>query len=166
MRRVLSLILALSATAQGYPHHEIITGTAPLVGFAGQTTGSSVTFNAGTTVSVSAGYQYAFTPAFQFGVNGSVFHLSAADLTVIQFLVGPTLNIPLGRRAIYDSLYLTFRGGLVDGNATEAAIEGELGVRIYLVEHVTYRPGFGILKILDGSDALFILRPVQFAFHF
>jgi hypothetical protein len=166
MGRISALFFLFSVTALAYPKHELVTGTAPLVGFAGQTTGSSVTFNAGTTISVSAGYQYAIVPGFQIGLNGSVFHLSTADLTVLQFLVGPTLNIPLGSRAIYDTLYLTFRGGIVDGTATEGAIEGEVGVRIRLVEHVTYRPGFGVLKILDGSDALFIVRPVQFGFHF
>ena len=155
--------------------HEIILGSAPLFGLAGQTTGASATFNDGTSLGASVGYNYSLIPMLQIGTNSNVLHISSSgiSITTLQLAVGPTINFSMGERSeeLYNTMFVTIQGGLhyvkgASSSTTDGLITGEVGYRIRMMDHVIYRPSLGTHKVLDGSKALIIVRPVQFSVVF
>lgn len=172
---VIALLFTLNAIAEDdldpdyTSRHEIVLGTSGLLGFAGQTTGSLGTFNSGTSIGGSIAYNFAIFSFFQMGINSSIYYLESgtANTTVIQLMGGPTFNIPVTSAAIYNAFYVMVHAGLLKAlNNTEFGMEGELGFRLRLVDHVALRPGFGAFKVMDGSNFIFTARPLQFAVLF
>lgn len=157
------------------PRHELGFGVAPLLGFAGSTTGGDLyTDLSGTlAISVSASYKYAILRHLQFGTSSTLGYIktsvlgSTASATTVQVLAGPTLNIPFSSDWLYNSMYISTYGGFVDAaSQTYGALEGTVGYRLGLAEHFCWSPSLGAYKVLNGSKFLFFVRPISFSILF
>jgi hypothetical protein len=161
-------------------HHELILGVNPYLGFGGRTTGGNLFTDLSDTFvfSIAADYNYAFLPMLQLGITTSYSHAatgSSAKVDFWQVMAGPTFNLPLSSEWVYNSLFLSLKGGLLissasvsslSGSSTDVLLSGEFGYRFKLMEHVTWSPALGSLKVLNGSKFIFIARPLAFSFVF
>lgn len=186
---LLSLCVSLSAapasvravdSASEVSHHEVILGVNPYFGFGGATSGGNmVTDLSGTFVfSVAADYNYAVLPWLQLGINTSFSHAATDTSAKVDFweaLAGPTFNLPLSDEWVYNSLFLSLKGGLLvasgslsslSASSTDAILNGEFGYRLKLMEHVTWSPALGSIKVLNGSKFIFLARPFAFSIVF
>lgn len=181
---VLSLCVSLTAapkTAESeVSHHEVILGVNPYFGFGGATSGGNmVTDLSGTFVfSVAADYNYAVLPWLQLGINSSFSHAATDTSAKVDFweaLAGPTFNLPLSEEWVYNSLFLSLKGGLLvasgslsslSASSTDVLLNGEFGYRFKLMEHVTWSPALGSIKVLNGSKFIFLARPFAFSIVF
>ena len=159
MWKSLVFLAALLSFPAYSARHELVFGPSPaLLG----DTGGQATFNQGTTLSGALAYHFTMTPQIQFGMNFAIAHVSGGfgtGSTAFQILAGPTLNFP----GLYDSFFVSGMFGAVDGGTTDLALTGELGYRLRMVEHVTWRPSAGLYKVLDGSSVLIVIRPFAFS---
>jgi hypothetical protein len=121
-----------------------------------------------TTFGIGSGYDYAVAEYLQLGVEGNFAHadVSGAKSTTIQALAGPMLNYSFER-----DLSTAIFGGPVAGvtyesrtntSSTDFTFGDELGARVRVVEHLSYRPTLMLTKVGD-RDPIFQASALSFS---
>src|SRR5690606_23278484 len=112
-------------------------------------------------------------PGVQFGLSGSLEYAKASGatsgITAIALLAGPTFNFPF-TDDISDAFFLFGGAGFTyastgSASATEFTFGFAIGKRFEIVDHVCYRPNFGMVKV-SGVDPTFNVTPLAFSFVF
>jgi hypothetical protein len=150
-----------STTTVTQPMHELFGGT-----------NAALTFNNGTEISVSGGYNYSVFPPLQVGVKAGYTYSKASGATVstnaLLALGVVTLNIPF-TTDFADAFFVNGAAGINYAKAgvstTDFAFEFNAGKRFLIVPSVTYRPSVGIQKV-GSADLTIVVTPVEFSFWF